>query len=248
MSDITALVKNYNKNNPVINHISIENKNNKQLWDDLKEKFFYCEGKNNCIVNSLGTPRRTKPIDNWDVTPNTWLSNFDISNFLQKISTNRIDYIHVGTFTIDFDERKWGVCVGRFMCAFDPTPFINEGKTKMSFVFNTDVYGGRGIHWIAVFCDTNKDISFFNSNGVLRQERVPQSIQRFMNKIQKKLKIKKYIKCKRLQSSNSECGMFCIWYILTRLSGKNHRECMKDNVTDEQMMTMRKKLFDVQSK
>jgi hypothetical protein len=129
------------------------------------------------------------------------------------------------------------------MCAFDPSEYIKEGNTKLSFVFNTDVYGGSGMHWIAVYCDTEKDISFFNSNGVMKKEMVPLSVMSFIDKLRDKLKIKKHIRCKRMQKSNSECGMFCIWYILIRLSGKSHIDAMKQGATDEEMILMRKKFF-----
>ena len=48
---------------------------------------------------------------------------------------------------------------------------------------------------------------------------------------------------KRHQYGNSECGIFSIYFILQRLTGKNMYKIFKENIKDKKMNDLRNNLF-----
>ena len=82
-----------------------------------------------------------------------------------------------------------------------------------SFIVNTDYSTGRGIHWVAIFAPKNGIIEYFDPFG---KKPVNEEIFEFI-----KLNSPDYIfNKKQIQNlSSMKCGLFCIFYILTRSRG-----------------------------
>ena len=112
-------------------------------------------------------------------------------------------------------------------------------------VLNIDEHDEPGSHWVAFYIDNEKrTLEYFDSVG----DEPNRNIRRFIKKVRKFCEEKnghysyKYNKI-RHQKKNTECGMFCIYYIVSRLGGKTFEKITGEKITDEHMNKMRLKIF-----
>jgi len=76
------------------------------------------------------------------------------------------------------------------------------------FLWNTDLYSGKGVHWVCVYVSPTQEVEFFDSFA-----KPPQF---YGWDISQDVKYNK----KPLQSTDSDvCGMFCIFYLYFRCRG-----------------------------
>jgi hypothetical protein len=116
-----------------------------------------------------------------------------------------------------------------------------EGKTKLGFVYNLDPSNKGGSHWIASFTDIPGHKSYyFDSYG----EKAPPQIARFMRSLTlQDPKMKLMFNARRFQYSDTECGMFCLYFIIRMLEGDDFRKFCRSAPRDEDMKQLRRWLF-----
>ena len=193
--------------------------NDKQERTKIKKKYF----------------RPLTPLK-WKEDPNTWLTDDDISNVLKQYETTHPEFIFLGPSPIDFDTVVNKKCVFNTLCNFNLNKFINEKKTQIGIVFNLDFHTGPGTHWVSLYIDVkNKFIFYFDSNG----ESVPKQIKNLINKVIHQGKNENIIftvyenNVTEHQQSNTECGMYSLFFIVTMLTKKiinkkkNYKEVIK---------------------
>lgn len=127
----------------------------------------------------------------------------------------------------------------------------NKGYRTSGCVINTDSYYGRGKHWMAFFVDCRSNpvtIEFFNSSG---NEPETHWIK-WMYKTKKELEsvitdrdinIISVTKI-RQQQSKTECGVYSLYYIWTRLHEISWMYFAKVPVPDQIIVEFRQHLFD----
>jgi hypothetical protein len=122
-------------------------------------------------------------------------------------------------------------------------------------VFNTDYYAGPGKHWLCVYGDmahegTQEDpyiVEYFNSSGAVMMDTVQEWLER--EKITMRIKHEKYLEytypllSKTVQYSDTECGMWSLLYIRSRLEGKSPTWFYDSKITDDDMVNYRKFVF-----
>ena len=103
-----------------------------------------------------------------------------------------------------------------------------------------------GSHWVACFIDLKKQkIYYIDSNG----ESPHRQIKKFMKNITKQaqtldIALDTIINRKRFQYSDSECGMFCLYFIIHLLKGNQYKKFDKTIINDKLMLKLRKKYFN----
>jgi hypothetical protein len=125
-------------------------------------------------------------------------------------------------------------------------------------VLNTDVSSGGGKHWVCVFVDMRSEpgkgepwsIEYFNSSG----RPPPKSVTNWMANVKDQLETA-YPDAKidihpvtdiAHQKSYTECGVYVLYYIRSRLDGVSWKEFSEWRVSDETMLEFRKHLFSGQ--
>lgn len=166
-----------------------------------------------------------------------WLSSIDIYDVMEQYMQKYSDFIFFGPVPIDFDEYS------------NALSRINlkklKNKSKIGIIFNTDPSYKSGEHWISMFIDLkNKTICFFDSVG----DEPPKEVKKFMNKIIKQakglgIKLKQVINGKQHQYGNSECGVYSLYFITSRLQGKSCNHINNKIIKDKEMNKYRKKFF-----
>ena len=168
-----------------------------------------------------------------------WLSSIDIADVMEQYEKKYPDFIFLGPVPIDFDEILTEV--GQMNLKT-----LANKKKRIGIVFNTDPHNMPGEHWISMFIDLNdKTICFFDSTG----DKPPQQITDLINKLVEQCKDIKVlspvtiINKKQHQFSGSECGIYSLFFIIQRLSGKSCNSIFNNVIKDEEMNSNRKIIF-----
>lgn len=182
---------------------------------------------------------------------NKWLNNSNIDNTIAQWKQMFPGFLHVPFQMSDFDKENTEL--NEIDLAYE---FTTNNYNCMGVVLNTDISSGSGIHWFCIFVDArNKDtkkhitIEVFDSAGNIP----PSSVIRWVAKQRLALanafngiKVEDLVVTRqnKLQFSNSECGVFSLWYIFCRLNKVPYSYFTKPGAaTDEMMLKFRKYLF-----
>lgn len=198
----------------------------------------------------------------WKSNPDEWLSNLDIEDVAKQYEISNPEFKMIGPTTIDFDtklQERGGKCVLEDLCQFYLERFIRAKKTKIGIVFNLDKHYQSGSHWVSLFIDIpNRYIFFFDS----ADNPIPSEIwqKNLNNKIHLPLvnriikqgsMLSKPIRFKFYnnrgnchQRSNTECGMYSLFFIITLLTGKTPFTKGKMSMKERRDMFLQKKIPD----
>jgi hypothetical protein len=209
-----------------------------QRWEELQKKMQHkgtCTAEV-CWIDELLLNKESKekykrllfrpkqPVE-WGKDPNTWLSDFDINKIMEQYEKAHPNFKFIGPSFADFDKKIYQTsCVCNNLCNFSIEEQIKNGKSKIGVIFNLDTYGNGGTHWVAFFLDLDEHtLIYFDSNGV----RPKPSLVRFKKKVVQQAndymsphKIRYYQNKLSHQRTNTECGMYCLYFIIAMLSRK----------------------------
>ncbi len=130
----------------------------------------------------------------------------------------------------------------------DP-PSPDKSKKTYGIVVNTDVTGGPGIHWFALFVDMRKapwTIEYFNSSGNKPQAPINQWMQKLKDQICSAGQCEIILSNDRFQhqKGDTECGLYSMYYIWSRLNGVSYTDFGNgERIPDAKMTEFRKQLF-----
>jgi len=168
-----------------------------------------------------------KKPDEWKHDPNAWLTNFDIAGVLRQYETAYPEFKLLGPSSINYDTKlkeNGGKCVWDELCKLSLQKLIKQGKTKLGVVFNLDRHDQPGSHWVSMFIDLDEGIIFYYDSAL---NAVPKEVKQLKDEIISQGKqldtpiTFKYMRNKIAhQSTNTECGMFSLFFIVTFLTRK----------------------------
>lgn len=203
-----------------------------EIWNSLSDRLKHCDTED-CWLNEIDDATLRQQIDNyifapdsppeWDANPNEWLTNYDILDVLNQYAIAYPQFLFLGPSPIDFDKKIHGTCVERSLCRFSVKKCMDDGKTKIGIVFNTDPHDKGGSHWISLFIDLEESFVFFFDSG---GDEIPSEIDAFKDRVMKEAaELSKPLKYynnfgRRHQHSNTECGMYSLFFIITMLTGR----------------------------
>jgi hypothetical protein len=226
--------------------LQIHSRDPEQILKELREKNVHCTTEL-CWLNAVDNKdlrekiqkeafRPIQPAE-WRSKPDAWLSNFDIDAVIQQYEAAYPEFVFLGPTPIDFDSKKDdGKCVTEEICGFSLAKEWAKGKKKIGVIYNLDTSEGPGTHWVSMFidmADPEPYMFYFNSTA----EPMPSEVRDLMDRIQKqwlgleKHGLRKGMGHKKLieytsddkvehQHSNTECGMYSLFFIITCLTRK----------------------------
>jgi hypothetical protein len=239
--------------------IKITSNNTREIWDKLRSLMSTSCNKESCwlkhkcikegvdksIINNTFAP--LQPVE-WKRKPNEWLSSVDIQKVMKQYEKAYKCFEFIGPSPIDFDEHKlYGECVWEELCKFDLLDTIKDGKTKIGIIFNLDTHDKSGSHWVGMFINTKKRvIVYMDSYG----DKPPKEVTELAERIQKQSQLigpmYEYEKTTmRHQYSNSECGMYCLYFIIEQVKGRDWKYFNNYKIKDKKMKRLRKIYFNV---
>ena len=229
----------------------------KQLWDKINNKMNkQCSNELCWLKQSFikETPLARELLDNFKpLMPNSWKNNqyewlntIDIRNVMKQYEIKHKDFEFIGPVPIDFDTQlDFGQCVVNELCKIDLSRLITKGKNKIGIIFNLDKHTQSGSHWVAMYLDYNNNgIYYWDSYGSRPVKEITTLMKKLKqqgSKLNKKLQI--YINKTRHQYKNSECGVYCLYFITSFLKGKTFNEITKNIIDDDTMNSKRSDFF-----
>jgi hypothetical protein len=221
--------------------------------DGLYKKY-NCPNDDACLLKKSIQPVRTqllkdfRPImpSNWKKTPNAWLSNIDILNVLRQEEEAHSDFHVIGPTAIDFDTHlNSGECVSDDLCHFSIQTEIKNGKSAVAIVFNLDKHDEPGSHWTSLFIDLSTSSIFYFDSA---KNEVPIEIKRFCQRVAPSFTF--YTNQCTHQKSNTECGMYSLYFIIEMLYSTNRKQLFnnrfnhaKKRVSDKHVEQFRRIYF-----
>ena len=208
----------------------------------IKNKLFKGDLENNDLQN-IFSPNQPKE---WKKNPQEWLSSIEILQFMKQYENAYHCFEFLGPSPIDYDAHiSHGECVWEDLCEFDLKKTIERGKKKIGIIFNLDEHNRGGSHWVAMFVNCNLgEIYYFDSYG----DPAPKQLRKLGWEIQKQSgkfgKRYKYISNKiRHQYSESECGMYCLYFIVELLKDRPF-DFFNKRILDKKVIRLRNKYFN----
>jgi len=250
---LIKVIEHWNNNNNTNNRIYFNNRETKEvLWNKIDDKLQhqceaeFCWSQLQTYPKQLRTELESyfKPVmpKKWLSHHKEWLNTLDLENVLNQYERKHKDFKSFGAVPIDFDyKHNDGECVIDELCNLNISDLMNKGKTKMSVIFNLDKHNQPGSHWIAMYADFNTgDINYFDSYGY----DAPKEVCTLMKRIKKQLvdlNSRANIRVSKLrhQYKDSECGMYCLYFIISQLEGKTFSDLTKKQIPDDKMESNR---------
>lgn len=244
------------KSSPFIRGGSTENVINlkKQLATELG-----CNSKDErCLVEkSMLTHKEKKALletffrpempNEWKQDPDMWLNSDDISNVMKQYEKAYPQFKFLGVVPIDFSAPDPYVktekrCMNEQFCHVDLKQEKENGREILGAVFNLDPHYKGGSHWVALAVDLKRDcVYYFDSYGIAPPEQVAR-FMRYLTIQNPKLRLES--NGRRFQFSDTECGMYSMYFLIRMIAGESFKKFCKAPIADKWMYKFRNVLFN----
>ena len=199
---------------------------------------------NNNEIEEFKDYFRPEMPDEWKEDNKAWLSTTDIDKVLEQYEEAHSDFAYLGAHPIDAHKCS----VSDEVCKINISNLLKRGKTKIGIVFNTDDSSGEGEHWVSFYVDlrgvnrNGKPSAYYFDSAADKPQK---EIFKLVKKLKKQAKAED-IKLDFLyndiqhQFKESECGVYCMYFISKMLNGINFEKFVRDIKKDEYMNKYRK--------
>jgi hypothetical protein len=240
------------------NDVKIHSNDPKEIWQQFRNNMSNtcnseaCWLRHQCIKNKIPhelwenifAPNAPKE---WLKNPQEWLTSIEIEKVMQQWERVYKCFEFIGPSPIDYDKHKlFGECVWEDLCRFSLLDMKKRHKNKIGVIFNLDPHDKDGSHWVALFINLKKqEIYYFDSYG----EEIPRRINKFVKMVIKQAKnlnenYELKVITKRHQYSQSECGMYSLYFIIEMLKDKPFSYFQNNKIPDKKMIALRNKYFN----
>jgi hypothetical protein len=187
------------------------------------------------IVDSIGDDELASKIRYFTFKPKFsksqrgWISTRDIKDVMKQFEFQSSQFAFAGALPSDF----WK------LTSVDYSLLLN--KEYLGFVLNLDSHKQGGSHWVALFIDNvNRTIEYFDSTG----DAPNKNIKTFISKVRSELPDYKYLENKVVhQIGNRECGVYAMFFLISRLRGYSFSDISAKPIRDKHMSEFRNELF-----
>lgn len=185
----------------------------------------------------------------WNNDPDMWLDSNNIADVMKQYEEANTEFEFMGPFPVDFaapDPYQKGAgaekkCLITEICNFRVQNSLASGKKYIGIIYNLDPHFKSGSHWVANYIDIPRKMCYyFDSYGM----EPPQQVAKFMRWVTTHdPEIQLRSNGRRFQFKNTECGMYCMYFIIRMLSGDDFKSLIRKDPTDAFMLSLRKWLF-----
>jgi hypothetical protein len=227
-----------------VSHKEIKEKLGKELGEySLLKKIPISQERRTEIAKKYLRPSKPHA---WIADPDMWLDSNNIANVMKQYEESNPEFEFMGPFPIDFaapdpynkDSKK---CLITEICNFRVQTSLAAGKKYIGIVYNLDPHFKSGSHWVANYIDIPRKMCYyFDSYGM----KPPHQIAKFMRWITTHdPEIQLRSNGRRFQFQNTECGMYCLYFLIRMLSGDDFKTLVRRDPPDAFMLSLRDWLF-----
>lgn len=242
----------------------IESNKPKDIWKFLSNRFKNVCKQESCwlrqefiksnvgkdIMNNSFAPQQP---DEWTEKPRQWLDSNNIRIVMKQYEKTYNDFEFIGPSPIDYNsinednEYVWPELIN-----YSVANKMKEGIKKSGIIFNLDKHNEPGSHWVALYiCYKDNTIYYFDSNSNDSIEDIPSEVLKFSNKIQEEVKnnydsvFEFKFNRQEHQKENTECGMYCLYFIIQMLTEKKTWDYFQKNkIHDDEIFKYRSIYFN----
>tara|TARA_B110000305_G_C19235759_1_gene537424 strand:+ start:17 stop:880 length:864 start_codon:yes stop_codon:yes gene_type:complete len=241
----------------------IETNDYQEIWKELNYymKKYLCNNEkcwirkiindHNLQTSIFDESFRPEKPKHWNEKPNSWLSDLDISKVMKQYELSHPDFMFIGPSPIDYNVyndtmNEW---VWPELKFFSLEQYLHNQPMMYKYigiVFNLDNHKGGGTHWVSLFINNiNNKIYYFDSNG----NAIPNNIKKLVHTIksQGKLINKDYTLSANYpnahQRTNTECGVYVIFFITNMLLYNNWKLFKYGKIPDDKIKKYRSIFF-----
>lgn len=185
----------------------------------------------------------------WTDDPDMWLDSNNIADAMNQYEEARSkngkkEFEFMGPFPIDFaapdpytkGEKK---CLQKEICEIRVEKALANGIKSIGIVYNLDPHYKSGSHWVANYIDIpGNTCYYFDSYGMAPPPQVA-TFMKWLSSHNPSNPMKLQYNKRRLQFSNTECGMFCIYMISRMLEGDSFLDITRRKPKDSDMLDFR---------
>jgi hypothetical protein len=186
----------------------------------------------------------------WKSDPDMWLDSNNIRDVMKQYEEAHPTFKFLGPYPIDFAARADSTatskgqskeCLIDEMCNLDLDGEELKGKEHIGIVYNLDPHYKNGSHWVANYMNIpKKTCYYFDSYGM----KPPHQVARFMKALTlQEPSMRLFSNARRFQFGHSECGMYCLYFIIRMLEGDSFRDFCRNMPTDADIKEMKKWLY-----
>ena len=183
----------------------------------------------------------------WSADPDMWLDTNNIADVMNQYeeahTKNGVrEFEFMGPYPIDFAapdpyKKSHKTCLMNEICEIRVQKALQNGTKSIGIVYNLDPHYKSGSHWVANYIDlAGHACYYFDSYGM----KPPPQVETFMKwLVTQDPQMKLQSNGRRLQYSNTECGMYCIYMIIRLLEGDPFVEITRRKPKDADMLDYR---------
>lgn len=185
----------------------------------------------------------------WASNPREWLNTIDIRDVMNQYEVKHPDFEFIGPVPMDFDSKVgFGQCVINELCNIKLASQFEKGKRRIGIIFNLDKHTQPGSHWVAMYAhfpeERQGEIAYWDSYGM----RPNPEVVALMNRLKAQAaelghQVEMKVNRKRHQYKNTECGVYCIYFLTSFLAGRAFEDIVSDIIGDDKMFEKRKDFF-----
>ena len=228
-------------------------RNNKDtLWNAINQHMLnVCDSNDeSCWIEKMNIDVSSSHVpiapSKWKSNPYEWLTSVDILNVMIQYEHRYRSFKFVGVFPIDFATKTHsGSCISSELCNVQFNRIKN--KNQFGIVFNLDKHDEPGSHWICVYINMKKSTPnygffFFDSTG----NPMPPEVKRLSESVKSQANDENFTVYEndvQKQFKNTECGMFCLYFLIEALKKKKLLAVYNNKIRDEDVHSLRNVLF-----
>jgi hypothetical protein len=186
----------------------------------------------------------------WRRDSDKWLDSNDIEHVMKQYEEAFPNFDFMGPFPIDFAAPKPNMppgaqpkCLMDEICEYRVQSATKNNKDMLGVIYNLDPHYKSGSHWVATFVDLKKNrCMYFDSYGY----KPPKQILTFMSWVSNQDKSRKMplmYSSRRVQYKNTECGVYCLYFIIQMLMGAEFVTFTRATPNDAGMLRVRNWIY-----
>jgi hypothetical protein len=229
----------------------------KQLADDLGCNM----NDERCILERSALSHKEKKVlletffrpempEGWKKDPDMWLNSDDIAKVMKQYEKAYApEFRFLGVVPSDFSspdpyEKGSKKCMNDQFCHINLEEEKAKGRRILGAVFNLDPHDKSGSHWVAFAVDLKRRCAYyFDSYGMAPPPQVAR-LMRHLTLQDPGLRLQQ--NGRRFQYSDTECGMYSMYFIIRMLAGESFKKFCRNPIADKYMLDFRKVLFDAE--
>jgi hypothetical protein len=188
--------------------------------------------------------------EGWKEDPDMWLDSNNIRDVMKQYEDANPKFKFLGPYPIDFaapdpfekdSKAKKEHCLIDEMCELNLDREELKGKEHIGIIYNLDPHDKDGSHWVANYIHLpSNSCYYFDSYGM----KPPKQIYRFMQWLGiQEPNIKLGWNGRRFQKRNTECGMYCMYFLDRMLAGEPYLKFVRRAPPDRMMIDLRDWMF-----